>query len=293
MKNNFEIGILGFLILMLIFVSCNRDEKYPDFETDKSGLKYKIISKGQSEERISADDYIELELKYKNLSDSVLFDSKELSTAFRMQVKKISHAGGSFENAVFISNPGDKLLFVLPADSFYTKTMGQAMPRGVGKNTDLFFEMKILRKLDPNEIIKDREQLIKQMKEQEDLLIKNYVTENNIEIEPNLSGLYLIKNRPGKGDVSKTGDKLTVNYVGKFVDGRIFDSSYARKEPFSFRLGAGEVIDAWEEGCIKMKVGEKITIIVPSHLAYGKEGYGKLIPPYSTLIFEIELLSIK
>ena len=100
------------------FCSCNGNDKYSDFDTDASGLKYKFLEKSESSELIKQGDYVEMELKYANESDSLLFNSKELRASFKMQINGVSHLGGSFENAVFLSHPGDRILFVLPAGIF-------------------------------------------------------------------------------------------------------------------------------------------------------------------------------
>lgn len=95
----------------------------------------------------------------------------------------------------------------------------------------------------------------------------------------------------GTGEVSKNGDVLTVNYTGTLEDGTKFDSSVGR-EPFVFTLGAGRVIQGWEQGMLNMKVGEKRKLTIPSSLGYGSAGAGGMIPPNATLIFEVELLKI-
>ena len=84
-----------------------------------------------------------------------------------------------------------------------------------------------------------------------------------------------------------------VNYTGLLGDGVKFDSSLDRGQPFSFKLGAGRVIKGWDEGIGKLKVGEQATLIIPSHLAYGKTGAGGTIPPDATLIFIVELIRIE
>ena len=97
----------------------------------------------------------------------------------------------------------------------------------------------------------------------------------------------------GTGEVAKTGDLVTVNYVGTFTDGKKFDSSYDRNQPFSFKLGARQVIKGWDQGLVGMKVGGKRKLTIPGDLAYGPQGFAGFIPPNATLIFEVELLSIQ
>jgi FKBP-type peptidyl-prolyl cis-trans isomerase len=95
----------------------------------------------------------------------------------------------------------------------------------------------------------------------------------------------------GEGEPVKEKDKVSVHYKGTLVDGTQFDSSYDRKKPFEFTVGAGMVIKGWDLGVLGMKIGEKRILNIPSELGYGKRGIGP-IPPDSDLIFEIELLGI-
>lgn len=94
----------------------------------------------------------------------------------------------------------------------------------------------------------------------------------------------------GTGSAAENGDTVTVNYTGTLTDGKKFDSSYDRHEPFKFKLGAGEVIRGWDQGILGMKVGGKRRLTIPPELGYGSRGAGAAIPPNSTLIFEVELL---
>jgi FKBP-type peptidyl-prolyl cis-trans isomerase len=96
----------------------------------------------------------------------------------------------------------------------------------------------------------------------------------------------------GTGPSPKTGDTVTVHYTGWLTDGAKFDSSVDRNDPFAFVLGHGQVIQGWDQGVATLCVGDKARFTIPPELAYGASGYPGAIPPDSTLVFEVELLSI-
>jgi FKBP-type peptidyl-prolyl cis-trans isomerase FkpA len=107
------------------------------------------------------------------------------------------------------------------------------------------------------------------------------------------SGLQYVDLLEGQGEEAKAGRTVSVHYTGWLENGTKFDSSLDRREPFSFRLGAGEVIRGWDEGVAGMKIGGKRKLTIPSALGYGARGAGGVIPPNATLIFEVELLGVK
>ncbi len=107
------------------------------------------------------------------------------------------------------------------------------------------------------------------------------------------SGLNYVDVVVGNGREAAVGDTATVHYTGWLVDGKKFDSSRDRNEPFSFRVGSGQVIKGWDEGVTGMKVGGKRKLTIPPQLGYGTRGAGGVIPPNATLIFDVELLGLR
>ncbi|MET0718950.1 MAG: FKBP-type peptidyl-prolyl cis-trans isomerase [Pseudoxanthomonas sp.] len=112
--------------------------------------------------------------------------------------------------------------------------------------------------------------------------------------------LQRIDEKPGTGAIATAGSDVTVHYTGWLYDERVadkrgeeFDSSVERGEPFTFLLGAGQVIRGWDDGVAGMKVGGKRLLLIPSDYGYGRDGAGAAIPPNASLVFEVELLAVK
>lgn len=106
------------------------------------------------------------------------------------------------------------------------------------------------------------------------------------------SGLQYLDLTVGNGDTAKAGKTVTVHYTGWLTDGKKFDSSKDRNDPFQFNLGANEVIRGWDEGVQGMQVGGVRKLTIPAALGYGARGAGRDIPPNATLVFEVELLGV-
>jgi len=140
---------------------------------------------------------------------------------------------------------------------------------------EVFNEFKFQKEKEISEIIQKNKQMIEE------------VSKGYLETESGLRYTVLSK---GNGDSPNKGDLVKVHYKGQLLDETVFDSSYKRNEPIEFKVGIGQVIPGWDEGIMLLKKGDKARFVIPSNLAYGESGAGGVIPPNSTLIFEVELL---
>lgn len=127
----------------------------------------------------------------------------------------------------------------------------------------------------------------------EDKVIANYIQSNGITQPPTESGLYILPQIEGEGNVAQWGDEVGVHYVLKNLKGEQLESSYDFERPMYFKIGSGEMIQAIEEAVMTMSPGAKVTLITPSSLAFGEFDLGETLPPYSPLLIELELVEIK
>lgn len=280
-------GLFMIVTILIGVVSCNRSE-FSDFKETDSGMLYKIHeSHGKTKAKI--DDYVTIEMSYYTNEDSLLFDSK--GQIFPLKIEKPVFSG-DINEAITLLGEGDSATFVIRADSFLIKNAKLTkLPAFVTKDSKIIFHVKLHEIQTIEELQAEEQRKIKMAKNQEAQKILDYIDKNNIIEIPDESGLYFILNKKGSGRKAKVGDKVVVHYIGRFLDGTKFDSSYGRKKPVEFVLGYGQVIKAWDIGIAKMHVGDEATFIIPSRLGYGS-GRGE-IPPFTPLLFEVKLVDIK
>ncbi len=128
--------------------------------------------------------------------------------------------------------------------------------------------------------------------EREENQIIDYIVDKNLAPTRSVTGLYYQITQEGTGERIRPGDQLEVHYTGRFLDGRVFDSSVDRGNPLKFKLGTTGLIMGWLEGLRYMKLGSKMTLVVPSRLAYQSRGFGSMIGPDTPLTFELEIIKM-
>lgn len=296
MKKN-QLYTLLISATMLTFSSCS---DFPGYKKTDTGLYYKFYTQNKDAQKSEIGDVLTLNMTYKMQGkDSILFNSKDIKETFLVPLSKSIFNGDIFEGLAMMTL-GDSASFIVNADSFYLKMVRlEKLPPFVKPGDNLVFDVKlksIQKKADYEKEQKLRMEKLNAMmeerkiKEPED--IKTYIKDNKIFAKPSATGLYYIETKRGTGAKAINGKTVAVNYTGKFFDGTVFDSSEG-KPPFEFLLGSKKVIPGWEEGLLLMRVGGKAKLIIPSSLAYGQNGAGQVIMPFTPLVFDVELLDVK
>lgn len=283
MKNK-TLNLSCLLLVFMFFLSCKNQE----FKRHESGLKYKFIVKNKKTKLMQKGDIAVLIFRTFTLDNKML----EQSDVFRVQLENPSHSGGAIEDALAMMSEGDSAQFLINAKNYYNITRQQIVPKEINQNDDVRIDIKLVDVLSLADYKQEQKEEEKAAQRQEDNLLNNYLQQENIKETATLSGLYIVYEKKGTGKLPISGKKLTVHYSGYFVDGKLFDSSIERNEPFTFTFGIGQVIAGWDEGLAKTPEGSKIRLIIPSSLAYGAKQRG-IIPPYSPLIFDIEVLTVE
>lgn len=218
----------------------------------------------------------------------VLFDTKMKGGPRPFEFgKKIENQGVG--EAIALLTKGSKVTIVVPSKLAFGAEGREGF---IAPFSPLMYQIQLVDIQTPEQVKAAEEAKIEKRKlaEKEDLA--KFVAKENIKVSPTASGLYFISVKEGKGVRPVKNSKVKVHYIGYLLNGSKFDSSIDRGQPFEFTLGGG-VIKGWEEGISMMKVGGKARLIIPSWLGYGAKGSGDKIPPYSTLVFDVELLNVQ
>lgn len=279
------------LILIAASASCN-DSQFPDYELADSGLYYIINESGEGGKKVMINDIITIDLVY-SAGDSILYDSKTVPFETQLKVVEPAYKGDIMEGFAMMS-VGDVAFFKTSADSFFTRIANQPLPPFIDSGSFMTFEVKVVKAQTYDELMAERKKLSDENAVKEGGLIEAYIKENSISAKPTETGMYYIETLKGSGKKAERGNTVVVHYIGRLLSGEKFDASYDRNEPFEFTLGAGQVIPGWDEGIGYMTVGSKATFIIPSNLAYGDSPPpGGVIKPFSTLVFEVELVDAR
>ena len=273
-----------FVVLMLVafaFLGCS--SKFSGFDQAPSGLYYKLFTSGNDTVKAKTGDIITLNMKYTTENDSVLFDSQQgmQGQPLRFQLPPSDFPGDLYAGIRMLA-PGDSGVFKINADSLFTVTFKMPKrPVFIDTNSYITFYIKLLSA-----------ESVEELAQKEDEVLEAFLTENEIVAEPLESGLIFIEETAGKGKKIDTGDVVELHFSLKLADGKPVFSSYDRGKPIQMNFGKPFDNQGFDEAIGYMREGGKALVIVPSAIAFGATGRGAMVPPYSTLVYEVEIVSV-
>jgi FKBP-type peptidyl-prolyl cis-trans isomerase len=277
-----RITVLALLIAAIGLVSCKKD-----YQTTKSGLKYKFFEQNDKGKKPKDGDIIRIHLVSKAQGDSVLMSTYKRGEPLEVRVTKPEHTYDLMEGFMMMSE-GDSVSFQIPTDSVMNMNIPGIKPGGI---MDFTIKMvKVMTQEDyQKELTKAHDERVKSQKP----LLDKYIADKGLtNVQETATGLRYVVTTPGTGPMPAQGSVVKVHYKGYFFDGKVFDESFSRNEPYELMLGAGQVIPGWDEGLSYFPKGGKGMLIIPSYLAYGERG-NVGIPPNTPLVFDIEMVDVK
>ena len=277
--------LLSIVLIVTFAVACS--SKYKGYDKSTTGLYYKIYKLSKDTAKPKTGDYISVDLRYavkKKGKDSVLFDSKATMKGEHLKFPlAASDFKGDLYEGIRMLSAGDSAGFVINADSLFLKTFKMKQrPPMIDSNSVLYFFVYLVSFDSPE-----------RLKKKEMDMISKYISANNITVQPTSSGVYIIPTDPGNGIKMDTGCMVKLHFSVANIEGKQIFSSYDRPEPMKFQYGNRFDTKGIEEAIGTLKKGGKAKVIVPSSMAFGEAGKGNIVPPFSTLVYKVEILDIQ
>jgi FKBP-type peptidyl-prolyl cis-trans isomerase len=253
---------------------------------------YKLIEIGEGSRKAEPGFYITADLNYRTIKDSLFFAGVR---KFRLE-----NAGkpGSFEGGIELLREGDSASFMLEVSDFFEQTLESKVPEFLGTGEFMKIDLRILEIQSDKEFQQEKELFLEWVREfrlTEFDLIENYLSKNELDIAPEASGIYFLSHNKGDGPPVTKGKRITIHYEGKFLNGKFVDSTREAEEPLDFIYGQEMfLIEGLDYALGKMNERGRAVVLIPSELAFGPSGsYKGIVPPFTALIYEIEVLKVE
>lgn len=288
MRKNFF--LLSALFLMLsVLTGCSNAPK--GYQATDNGLYYRLFTNNGGDNP-QIGDLLELTMSC-SVNDTVVI----LPLTKNIIPMTEPSFWSDFVEGFSMMHKGDSASFIVDIDSSFVNLFGyNTLPPQFNSTDIMRFEVRLDDFYPESEF---RFRMIENIKknypaETEKAVseLNAYLEKNGVVAQPTSTGLYYVKTQDGTGEKPSKGSTVKAHYTGYLLDGTVFDTSIERGEPIEFVLGVGQVIPGWDEGIALMSKGEKAVLYIPYYLAYGDRDLG-VIPPFSNLVFEVELIDFK
>lgn len=306
MKIKLPIGIAAIAAISMV-TGC-KNASNSGFDTDATtGIQYHFFNHDDKGSKPTMGDYARVYLTLKNANDSLIFDSRhkqrkeDTSKTVTIHLEKTFN--GCLPEGIAMMAVGDSASFRLSADSFYLKSFhSHQMPSFIKPGSMITFNIKLESFETPQQMandmdaqMKERMQMMEQRKADEPNQIAKYIADNKITVKPESDGIYILERVKGKGKPIKTGDSVEVKYTGMLLDGTVVQTSDHGPGNTTFTLvyGKDSFTKGFDDIIANLEAGGSVKALVPSSLAYGEQSPNALIPPYTPLIYMVEVINVK
>lgn len=290
------------LFVLAIFASCKFFHKphspYKGFSTDDGITFCKYCDLGAIRKPARIGDVTEAVISYATIKDSVFWSSRNKGYPYFVFIPYTQLASGStYEHALLKANAGDSLVYIVPADSVFTHILHMPLPYFLHTGDMMKVYVRVNAIMGSQQYTNTMKKIIEYRKDldmQEQLNLLRYVSGHNIPDSLKHSHMYIIPLALGTGPEVKQGDMVSMAYKGSFLNGKVFDS-VPLNAPLQFRYGdTAQIIEGLELALKYMREGGKAKIIIPSQLAFGNNGSSTgIVPPYTSVVYEVTLLKVK
>lgn len=306
---------MKYLLIVAALATALSASAQTEMQRTPGGTQFQLLTHNTGD-RIKVNDVLTFDFIQKTDKDSVLmssYDSKQLAQAQCVDPKSVTdYVASNLMEILPLATVNDSLLIKFPTDSIF-KGHDDQRPAFFPKGSSLVFLLKIKRvqsladaKAEHEAELAKVQAGLSKMKTADSLNAIQYIADHKLALKTTASGLKYVITQPSVKAKPLAGDTLLVNYTGRTLDDKVFDSSVesvAKQanlnqpgrtyEPIEFVVGSGGIIPGWDEGLRLVGEGGKATLVIPPALAYGEQGAGEAIKPYSTLVFDVELVKIK
>jgi FKBP-type peptidyl-prolyl cis-trans isomerase len=303
MKNSTASLLLLVFTQLLILSACIKSKKhsrFAEYSATPSGLLYHRYNIGEGKNYPQNGDFLVLSLTLKKLDDSVLpFDlfknEAGLDTFHYYEANTKFH----FFEALSMLCVGDSCSFILSSKLFGDTSAYHGLSNVLKNDTLVKLEAKLINLITAKQEAADKKNYLKfceELAKNEQIQLKQFfdTTKQNVAKKSDENGLYFNLLKKGNGKLAKSGDEVTIRYIGKFLNGHIFDNSTYVQGALNFTLGEpGQVVRGLELALYKMHEGDAALLVLPSNLAFGSKGSaGGIVSPFKTVTFALEILKI-
>lgn len=286
-----KIAIIACLFVIVLGLnSCTQKSKYTSSD---AGFEYKYLIETNSQKFPSDSTMLFLHIRLFNERDSLLFDSEKIASPFKDWYEK-SATDRPLNKAYAMMQEGDSMSFLFNAREYYRSINPQTtFVDSFAEFEKLRFEIKLDKIYTEDELLTNLAKQMAEKKLEEEMLLAEYIQLNYPAAKPSESGMYFIQERQGSGEYAKAHNSVIVHYSVTRINGEPVYSTYSKVEPLKVQVNDPYLYPCLIEALQKMRKGGRAIVIAPSKIAAGEKGnQAQGIPPYTTLIFDMELLSI-